>query len=294
MTAPPATGSIPAAPEPWGRWRPNALEHILIDACRRLPEGWWARRLRVLLRRPVKYGKETPLDVEVWGLRLRLHRRGNFSETQLLTFPDGFDPVEREILRDSLRPGAVFFDIGANAGAYSFWVASVLHGDCTIVTVEPDPELYERVAFNLSQNALGAIRLHNAAVGGEAGRAKLTINPAVRGQNSLLGVPGASGLRTVDVDVWPLRQLVETHRCDRIDAMKVDIEGMEEATLIPFFETTAPALWPRLLILESKETDESLPLRDRVERLGYRVLRRSGFNLVFVLETASPPPAAAS
>ncbi len=264
----------------WGSLRPNLLERALIRACRRVPQGWWGRRLVVLLRRPVKYGGETPLDVEVWGLHLRLHRRGNFSETELLFSPHCFDPVERAILRERLRPGAIFLDIGANAGAYSFWVCSVLHGDCTILAVEPDPDLYARVSFNIGQNRCPGMTALNVAVGGQPGRATLTVNLAVRGQNSLLGIPGAAGTRAVEVEVRTLAQIVAERRYDRIDAMKVDIEGMEEVALGPFFEAVDPARWPRLLILEFKDTEEHRRLRARLEGLGYTTLRRAGLNLI--------------
>jgi FkbM family methyltransferase len=274
----------------WGSFRPKFLERALIDACRRVPRGWWGRRLVVLLRRLVKYGGETPLDVEVWGLRLRLHRRGNFSETELLFSPHCFDPAEREILRDRLRPGAVFLDIGANAGAYSFWVCSVLSGDCTVLAVEPDPDLYGRVSFNIGQNRCPGMTALNVAVGGRPGRATLTVNPAVRGQNSLLGIPGAAGTRTLEVEVRTLAQVVDERRYDRIDAMKVDIEGMEEMALGPFFEVVDPARWPRLLILEFKDTEEHRRLRSLLEGLGYTTLRRAGLNLILERAGGSEAP----
>ena len=264
----------------WGSLQPTPVERALIRACRALPRTWWGSRLTVLLRRPVKYGRVAPLDVEVWGLRLRLHRRGNFSETALLFSPHCFDPVEREVLRDRLRPGATFLDIGANAAAYSFWVWSVLGGACTILAVEPDPELSARVSFNIGQNRCLDMTVLNVAVGDRPGRATFTINPAVRGQNSLLGVPGATGTRTIEVEVRSLALIVDQRGYHRIDAMKVDIEGMEEAVLGPFLDTVDPSRWPRLLILESKEIEEHRRLRDRLEGLGYETLQRAGLNLI--------------
>lgn len=275
----PDQGTRPEA-RAWGAFPPSPLDRVLIRACRALPTSWWSRRLIVVLRRPVKYGADTPLDVEVWGLRLRLHRRGNLSETELIVSPDCFDPVEREFLRDRLRPGAVFLDIGANAAAYSFWVCSVLDGACTILAVEPDPELYSRVRFNIGQNRCAGMTALNVAVGGQPGRATLTINRARRDQSSLLRVPGTAGTQTVEVEVRTLAQIVDEQRYDRIDAMKVDIEGMEEVALKPFFEAVDPARWPRLLILEFKETEEHRRLRARLEGLGYRTLRRAGLNLI--------------
>lgn len=59
----------------------------------------------------------------------------------MLFLPGLFDRKERRYLQQKLQPGAVFLDIDANAGAYSFWVYSCLKTDCSIYAIEPDPEL---------------------------------------------------------------------------------------------------------------------------------------------------------
>jgi hypothetical protein len=56
--------------------------------------------------------------------------------------PNFHDAPECEALRAVLRPGAVFLDIGANAGFYTFWALSQKHADLRVIAVEepPDPD----------------------------------------------------------------------------------------------------------------------------------------------------------
>lgn len=270
--------------EPWGRYAPNRLERWLIALCRRMPRNWLGGRLAILLRRPIKYGADTPLDVTVWGLKLRLHRRGNYSETALIVTPQFFDPVERATLERRLRAGAVFLDLGANAGAYTFWVYSVLLGRCRIVAVEADPELHAALAFNVATNAASAIAAVNAALDERCGTRTLYVNPARRGQTSLLGLPGAPpGVRAVTVETKTLAQVVAEQGIERIDAMKVDIEGMEYTVLRHFFDTAARALRPRLLLLEDKGTPEHVALRELLSGLGYRPIHHTWLNVILEL-----------
>ncbi len=70
---------------------------------------------------------------------------------------------------------------------------------------------------------------------------------------------------------------------ERIDAMKMDIEGFEDRVLPPFFETAPRSLWPRLLILEAWTG----AIRDLCVARGYRVrMEEHGMNTIFELPDA--------
>ena len=68
------------------------------------------------------------VDVEVWGLKLRLHSRGNLSEQRLLLMPQHLDELERRTLARELKAGDVVIVVeGPVADA-----AVVLTGDLEI------------------------------------------------------------------------------------------------------------------------------------------------------------------
>jgi FkbM family methyltransferase len=174
----------------------------------------------------------------------------------------------------------VFLDLGANAGAYSFWAYNRLGPACRIVAVEPDPELYARLAFNIATNR-ASITPVRAALGDHPGRLPLFINPERRGQNSLLARPGASQpAESVVVDVMTLPDLLAAVAVDHVDVMKIDLEGMEYPVLHHFFQTAGRRLWPRVLVTEFKGTEEHRRLLAELDALGYGVCARTRENVV--------------
>ena len=270
--------------EPWGYYSPTKTERRVIDLCRKMPRNRLGRRLAVIMRRRVKHGSDTPLDVLVWGLRMRLCRRGNYSETALLFTPQFFDEQELGFLKDRVYEGFQFLDLGANAGAYSFWIYSLLGHQCSIVAVEPDPEIYARLVFNISANNAFCVHPLNLGLDDHNGMRTLFINPQKRGQNSLLGIPDSrSSIQTELVEVRTLPQILEDENINRIDAMKIDLEGMEYPVLRYFFNNVGRALYPMLILTEFKRTADHTLLKDMLGELGYTVVKQTKENLILEL-----------
>ncbi len=92
-----------------------------------------------------------------------------------------------------------------------------------------------------------------------AGRARgvgeLLENPAQRGENTLAREEAriAGGERVVQqVELDTLLHLLESRAVQRVDALKIDIEGHEPPVLRHFFEHAPQALWPTIAITENK------------------------------------------
>jgi FkbM family methyltransferase len=49
------------------------------------------------------------------------------------------------------------------------------------------------------------------------------------------------------IQTQPLLQLLQSERIDRLDAIKIDVDGCEDRILVPFFRSARRLLWPRLL-----------------------------------------------
>lgn len=275
-----------AAPEfddktPWGCYQPSALISARLVLSHLVPRV--CAPLTKFLRRPIKYGMTTPLDLEIWGLRLRLLPRGNISEEKLYTSPSLFDGVERRIMADRLDRGGVFVDIGANAGVYSFWAHHCMSGDGRIVSVEPDPEMARRIAFNIATNNVTDIDLCPFALSDREGTAELLVNPAQRGTNTL--EPEEALLSddervSTTVSVMTLEELLLSRAIQHVDVLKIDVEGHERAILAPFFENAASTLWPRIVICEYKaDTEEGID--DILTSCGYKRRTSTKLNAIF-------------
>jgi FkbM family methyltransferase len=266
---------------PWGRHAPSAWQGRLIAACHAVPP--YLRRLILLIRRPIKYGSGQPLDVTVWGYRVRLMPRGNLSEAKLLFAPHLFDPEEFALLRRHLAGGDNFIDIGANAGVYSLWARRWVGEAGRVLAVEPDPEMRRRIEFNLGTNALANIELCALALSDRQGEAELMIKPGQRGENTLAQAEAdrAGGERVLlRVPLDTLHHLLDSRGMKTLRALKIDIEGHEPPVLSHFFAHAPESLWPTLAITERK-IDTEAAIRALFETHGYRCVLVNKLNLAF-------------
>jgi FkbM family methyltransferase len=220
------------------------------------------------------------VDLEVWGLNLRLRSRGNLSEQRLILMPQFLDTTEREALADFLRDGGVFFDIGANAGVYSLWIASLrnpaIHGEA----FEPDPELCGLLTANLAANAIANIHLNNCALGRSEGSVVLVSGAGNKGENRVESA--ASGETGLSVTMTTLPAFLAAKNIARIDALKIDVEGHEVDVLEPLFTGAPRTTWPRLLICEVTH-DGDHRLGDLLARNGYTLSANGRLNGIYRL-----------
>lgn len=292
------TASVDAPP--WGSHVPRGLLGQVLGWSRGLPASPLGARGARILRTLARAGRPgRPVDVELWRLRLRLHTRGNVSEARILFMPQLWEPRERALLQERAHPGFVFLDVGANAGGYSLWVLSLLGAECRIVAVEPDPEMSARLRFNAATNGAGNLRVLQVAVSDQEGEGVLHLDAANRGQNRLLPAGeegsgsdeepgGAGGSRAVGeargirlaVPLRSLPRIAADEGLSRIDALKIDIEGMEHRVLRHFFDHAPETLWPRLLITEHHGTPDHVALQGLLAELGYGTLLQTGLNRV--------------
>ena len=242
------------------------------------------RRIAMWIRKPMKILLQDWIDITVWGLRLRLFPKGNLSEQRILFLPQFFDRAERLAIADSLESGGVFVDIGANIGAYSFWVAS-LGSDIQIEAVEPDPELCQHMQFNLSTNRLDHVHIHPIALGSHCGTSSLKRNETNRGKTRVVK-HGSDSLHEIRVQRLP--DFLSNAGINKITALKIDVEGDETSILKPLLVEEHRSVWPELIICEIEKPcrtpDESAPWKMLID-VGYELQKRTRLNGIFRLHS---------
>ena len=224
-----------------------------------------------------------PLDVERLGARMRLMPYNNICDKKVLFTPQFFDPEELDSLRRRIKPGFAFVDVGANIGAYSLFVAAKAGPDARILAVEPIPEIFDRLTYNISQNPFGTIKAVACAVADKPGELTMFLNPRNSGESSLkvVDVGEAGRLR---VPAATLLDLVREEGFSRLDAVKLDTEGAEDMILEPFFRDAPAVLHPALLIISNGSGQWQIDLPRLLEEKGYRERARTRQNLIYERE----------
>ncbi|WP_306222777.1 FkbM family methyltransferase [Bosea beijingensis] len=271
----------PAEERPFGTFAPKAYLARIIARTRGASDSFLGRKIAYALRRlGLRALDGAPVDIESLGAKMRLYPDGNVCEKRVLFTPQYFDAVERGLLASRLREGFTFIDIGANIGAYSLFVAARAGRGARILAVEPQPEIFARLAFNIAQNPFGTVKAVACALADKPGELTLFIDPTNRGESSVRILNSSAGA-SVKVPAMTLLSLVEGEGYDRIDAIKLDVEGAEDLILEPFLRDAPPSLWPGFVIIEDSRQRWQTDLAGLLERNGYKLVAQTRLNLVF-------------
>lgn len=256
---------------PFRTYFPSGTIQFLIDVCRNLPPNWIGKRLAFLLRRIALFllaGR--PVDTLVLGANMRLFPYQNVSERRILLTPQLFDSIERTEIAKRVRDDFVFVDVGANIGGYSLFVGMLAGPQAKIVAIEPQPEILARLRFNIHASGLNTITTVDCAVSDVPGQATFFIDGENRGESGLRSTKHSEAA-TITVNVKTLLEILEEQELDHVDALKIDVEGLEEKILISFFKNAPLTVWPKLLICENGRSRWDTDLAAFLGRLGYQL-----------------------
>ncbi len=276
--------------EPYGALAPGAFDDAVMAMTMRLPDSWLGMRLAIGMRRMVtmRLPEDGGVDVERWGLRLRLHPRHNGCEKMLLFTPQIYEARELAELavrvaraRAAGRP-FVFVDVGANVGLFSLFVSSCAGNDAKILAIEPERENLRRLRFNIDANPGLPIRVLPHAVGEVAGRLELELHPGDRGGTRTRTLDASIGTG-IEVECKPLADVLAQEKVQAIDALKIDVEGMEDRVLMPFFRSAPRSLWPRFVIAEDTRDLWRVDLFAELQARGYKITARTKLNVLMEL-----------
>jgi len=268
-------------PSPFGAHAPAGFARWAIERTRALPAGWASRRIALMLRRiAIQTLQGAPVDIEALGVRMRLYPYNNNCEKKVLFTPQYFDAEELDFLKDRIRDGFTFVDVGANVGAYSLFVAAKAGLNARILAIEPQPDVFDRLAYNIGQNPFGTIKAVACAVADKPGELTLFLDPRNKGESSVK-IVGSSQAGMIRVPAVTLHDLLVEEGFSRLDAMKLDVEGAEDLILDPFFRTAPASLYPAVIILEDGRERWQTDLPGLLQRQGYRLSQQTRLNLVY-------------
>ena len=131
-----------------------------------------------------------------------------------------------------LRPGNTFADIGANEGYFSVVAARLVGPTGRVLAIEPQNRLQEVLHRNFALNAAHNVTLVRSAVSDAAGVAELNLAPSMNtGATSLM----RRTRYALERETVPLRTLTDIFSAaglERIDLLKMDIEGWEYEAIL--------------------------------------------------------------
>lgn len=215
---------------------------------------WLARRLPDLLLVTIRErtgvrgrldapGKDIWLEVESY-VEYRTRLRSCSKEPDTVRWIQGF------------APGDVFYDIGANVGAYSLVAGSSFEGKVRVIAFEPGfpnfPQLCRNIALNGLQGTITALPLalsdrteiasfHYSTLA--PGGALHTLGDAIDSKGD-----GFSPVLTQSVVAFELDGLIDQFGLPEPTHIKIDVDGIEERILLGARATLAAPTVRSLLV----------------------------------------------
>lgn len=184
-------------------------------------------------------------------------------------FCGDLDPKITALVRRFLRPGDVFLDIGANLGVVTVPAARAVGRAGRVHAFEPNPEIAGLLRRSLAKNELSNVTVHECALGRTEERLTLVLREHNAGASALSRRAGDAG---VIVPVRRLDDLAREAGIDRVDMIKLDIEGFE-AEALAGAEALIGSARPRAILFEEHGCGKGAePETFRLLKgLGYRV-----------------------
>ncbi len=178
-----------------------------------------------------------------------------------------------ELLRESnyesrgveIQEGDTVIDCGAHIGLFSRF--AVQRGAGRVIAIEPDPENLVCLEENLAREiAEGKVTVVKAGVWDRKTRLSLQINQGNSAAHSFVFAYGDTNAEKVGgIDVLPLDDIVQDLQLDRVDFIKMDIEGAERQALAGSVDTIA-RFKPRLAVCSYHMQDDPGAILEIVQR----------------------------
>lgn len=210
-----------------------------------------------------------------------------------LYFHRSYEPEMVSLLDRLLKPGMVMIDAGANIGELTVRAARRVGPAGRVLAVEASPAVHARLARNVERNGFSdRVTLVAAAVSDADGEVEFYVSPGVDSLSSSLYRPSEGGGHTTRVVARRLDAIARQHGLQRVDVLKLDVEGAEFAALDGARELLASPAAPAVIFEYNPDVMRHAGGSiDQLMRLladyGYRfaVIGRNGTTTPCTLET---------
>ncbi len=148
----------------------------------------------------------------------------------LLYYLRTFEPHCLRLLPRFLRAGSTMVDVGANIGVYTLACAKIVGPRGRVIAVEAAPPLVDQLRQNVKRNGFGHVSVVSTAIRSETADGTLVL--PVGGNWGMFTLGEVEGAECYRVATRRLDDVLRDEQAERIDLVKMDIEGSEYHALL--------------------------------------------------------------
>lgn len=145
-----------------------------------------------------------------------------------------YEPQEIFLLKMTLKSSDVCVDVGSNWGFFALWAAELVGPSGKVLAIEADPRIYQTLEHNCTMNSLSNLVPLHIAISSERGKLRLVgfNDEHDNWGTSHLDFTNELSSNRFEVDSSSLDEVLDDQGVERVDLLKMDIEGAEVQALI--------------------------------------------------------------
>ncbi len=181
-----------------------------------------------------KFTKETITDFDFQKVKFKIIVNPKNGTVDNEIFLQGvYEPSFLKVIKNNLKSGDTYVDIGANIGQHSLFASRVVGDNGKVIAFEPVSKIYRQFKESMEINNIQNIEVHNLACGEEEKEMFIYMTEANMGGSSL--VFGSDTREKEKINLVTADSILghESH----IDFIKIDVEGYEYQALLGLSET---------------------------------------------------------
>ncbi len=167
-------------------------------------------------------GKQGEKVDQIFGYKIKLDLVDYIQRSVYLRT---FEPQESAWVKNYLKPGMTFVDVGANIGYFTLMAASLVKSHGVVLAFEPSPYAFNRLDQTVKNNHLTQVKTVQSGLSDSTGAIKLFVPKLPGNHNSTMIANDESD--AIEVPIQRLDDYLSANAITEIDFMKIDVEGFE-------------------------------------------------------------------
>ncbi|MBX2895004.1 MAG: FkbM family methyltransferase [Cyclobacteriaceae bacterium] len=145
---------------------------------------------------------------------------------------ESFEDEAREFIMNNVKEGMVVLDIGANIGYYTIKISSIVGATGKVLAFEPNPAMIEELRDNTELNKVNNVKIFPVALSDKRGELPFCLpQKGNEAHGSLKQNRTFKSVETINVPAITLDELLEKENINKVDFIKIDVEGGEYEVL---------------------------------------------------------------
>lgn len=149
------------------------------------------------------------------------------SQSLIMSGRHDAEKYETELFKSVVKKGDIVVDIGANIGYYTLIAAKLVGEEGKVYAFEPEPYNFGLLLRNIETNGYKNIIPVQKGISNKRGMSKLFLSPENLGAHTLYNLDQER--KFVEVETITIDEYFESE--EKIDVVKIDVEGAEEIVL---------------------------------------------------------------